>query len=269
MLRRRSNCCVDALCSSAPLDPRLARARPAPPAARRLGAPLRRRTRGRRRPVRAAAARRPAAGRVHACTRPARRSRSAPGLRDADAVAGRARFDARARASRPRRAALRLRSTPSASAATTRRSPARSCSLRARPERGRRVGHRLGADDPRVPPRAPGAAPPQRRRGARLRQARRRRLGRRRTRASRPPSRRSTARARRRGRGALPRRAQPEVDPAPRRARGHSQAGWIMPLAATREPAIRFLVSFSGPAVTADENDLYQSLAGEGERPRG
>ena len=31
--------------------------------------------------------------------------------------------------------------------------------------------------------------------------------------------------------------------------------------------AIRFLVVFSGPAVTADENDLYQDLAGEGERP--
>ena len=41
-----------------------------------------------------------------------------------------------------------------------------------------------------------------------------------------------------------------------------------MPLAATREPAIRFLVAFSGPAVTADENDLYQSLAGEGDRPQ-
>ena len=48
---------------------------------------------------------------------------------------------------------------------------------------------------------------------------------------------------------------------------GHSQAGWIIPLAATREPAIRFAVIFSGPAVTADENDHYQNLTGEGERP--
>jgi len=59
-----------------------------------------------------------------------------------------------------------------------------------------------------------------------------------------------------------------EVDPARVGLAGHSQAGWIMPLAATREPAIRFLVAFSGPAVTADENDRYQSLAGEGERPQ-
>ncbi|HET8742814.1 MAG TPA: alpha/beta hydrolase [Gaiella sp.] len=59
-----------------------------------------------------------------------------------------------------------------------------------------------------------------------------------------------------------------EVDPARIGLAGHSQAGWIMPLAATREPAIRFLVTFSGPAVTADENDLYQTLAGEGEHPQ-
>ncbi|HET6682564.1 MAG TPA: alpha/beta hydrolase, partial [Gaiella sp.] len=55
-----------------------------------------------------------------------------------------------------------------------------------------------------------------------------------------------------------------EVDPARVGLAGHSQAGWIMPLAASREAAVRFLVTFSGPAVTADENDLYQSLAGEG-----
>jgi len=60
--------------------------------------------------------------------------------------------------------------------------------------------------------------------------------------------------------------AQPEVDPARVGLAGHSQAGWIMPLAATRERAIRFLVSFSGPSVTADEVDLFQSLTGEGER---
>jgi len=48
---------------------------------------------------------------------------------------------------------------------------------------------------------------------------------------------------------------------------GHSQAGWIIPLAATREAAVRFAVIFSGPAVTADENDHYQNLTGQGERP--
>jgi dienelactone hydrolase len=61
---------------------------------------------------------------------------------------------------------------------------------------------------------------------------------------------------------------RPEVDPARVGLAGHSQAGWIMPLAASREPAVRFLVTFSGPAVTADENDLYQSLAGEGDLPQ-
>ena len=59
-----------------------------------------------------------------------------------------------------------------------------------------------------------------------------------------------------------------EVDPARIGLAGHSQAGWIMPLAAKREPGIRFLVVFSGSAVTADENDLYQTLAGEGDRPQ-
>jgi len=59
--------------------------------------------------------------------------------------------------------------------------------------------------------------------------------------------------------------AQPEIDPARVGLTGHSQAGWIVPLAASREQAVRFAVIFSGPAVTADENDLYQTLAGEGE----
>ncbi len=61
---------------------------------------------------------------------------------------------------------------------------------------------------------------------------------------------------------------QPEIDPARVGLAGHSQAGWIMPLAASREPAVRFLVVFSGPAVTADENDIYQHLTGQGEYPQ-
>jgi pimeloyl-ACP methyl ester carboxylesterase len=61
--------------------------------------------------------------------------------------------------------------------------------------------------------------------------------------------------------------AQPEIDRKRVGLTGHSQAGWIDPLAASRESAIRFLLLFSGPAVTADENDLYQDLAGQGERP--
>jgi dienelactone hydrolase len=62
---------------------------------------------------------------------------------------------------------------------------------------------------------------------------------------------------------------QPELDRARIGLAGHSQAGWIMPLAASRTPAVRFMVVFSGPAVTADETDLYQSLTGQGERPQG
>jgi uncharacterized protein len=61
---------------------------------------------------------------------------------------------------------------------------------------------------------------------------------------------------------------QPEIDRARVGFAGHSQAGWITPLAASREAAIRYLVVFSGPTVTADENDLYQDLAGEGEHPQ-
>jgi uncharacterized protein len=61
--------------------------------------------------------------------------------------------------------------------------------------------------------------------------------------------------------------AQPELDRFRIGLAGHSQAGWIAPLAAVREPAIRFLALFSGPAVTADENDLYQDLSGEGNHP--
>jgi dienelactone hydrolase len=61
---------------------------------------------------------------------------------------------------------------------------------------------------------------------------------------------------------------RPEVDPARVGLAGHSQAGWIMPLAAAREAAVRFVVAFSGPAVSADENDRYQTLAGEGDRPQ-
>jgi dienelactone hydrolase len=61
--------------------------------------------------------------------------------------------------------------------------------------------------------------------------------------------------------------ARPEIDPNRVGLAGHSQAGWIIPLAASRDTAVRFAVIFSGPAVTADENDHYQNLTGEGEAP--
>jgi len=61
---------------------------------------------------------------------------------------------------------------------------------------------------------------------------------------------------------------QPEIDRARIGLAGHSQAGWIMPLAASRTRAVHFLVVFSGASVTAGETDLYQTLTGQGERPQ-
>ena len=61
--------------------------------------------------------------------------------------------------------------------------------------------------------------------------------------------------------------AQPEIDPARVGLAGHSQAGWIIPLAATREPTIQFVIVFAGPTVTADEVDLFQTLSGQGKHP--
>jgi hypothetical protein len=46
---------------------------------------------------------------------------------------------------------------------------------------------------------------------------------------------------------------------------GDSQAGWISPLAASRDPAIHWLISNSGPTVTVGETDLWGSLAGQSE----
>src|SRR5207247_10909729 len=48
---------------------------------------------------------------------------------------------------------------------------------------------------------------------------------------------------------------------------GDSQAGWIIALAASREPAGRFAVSIVGPSVTVGESDLWGSLAGKGQSP--
>jgi len=62
--------------------------------------------------------------------------------------------------------------------------------------------------------------------------------------------------------------AQVEIDPGRVGLGGHSQAGWIVPRAAAREPKVRFAVLFAGPAVTANENDRYQILTGQGERPQ-
>jgi dienelactone hydrolase len=61
--------------------------------------------------------------------------------------------------------------------------------------------------------------------------------------------------------------AQPEVDDARIGLSGASQAGWIMPLAASREPAIRWLVLLVSPTVTQGESDLWGDLTGQGDSP--
>jgi dienelactone hydrolase len=58
--------------------------------------------------------------------------------------------------------------------------------------------------------------------------------------------------------------AQPEVDDSRIGLSGASQAGWIIPLAASREPAIRWLVLLVSPTVTQGESDLWGSLTGQG-----
>ena len=58
---------------------------------------------------------------------------------------------------------------------------------------------------------------------------------------------------------------QPEVDPARVGVAGASQAGWIMPLAAAREPAIRFMVGLVPPTLTQGETDLWANLNGQGQ----
>lgn len=63
---------------------------------------------------------------------------------------------------------------------------------------------------------------------------------------------------------------QPEIDRERVGIFGDSQAGWISPLAASRDRAVRWLVSNVGPAVTVGETDYWASLAGESEsRPIG
>lgn len=62
-------------------------------------------------------------------------------------------------------------------------------------------------------------------------------------------------------------RTIPQVDPKRIGLLGDSQAGWIIALAAAREPAVRWAVAFAGPTVSVDESDLWGSLAGQGSAP--
>ncbi|HKD34902.1 MAG TPA: alpha/beta hydrolase [Gaiellaceae bacterium] len=48
---------------------------------------------------------------------------------------------------------------------------------------------------------------------------------------------------------------------------GDSQAGWIIPLAASRDPAVRWALLNSGPTTTVGETDFWGQLAGESLSP--
>jgi uncharacterized protein len=59
----------------------------------------------------------------------------------------------------------------------------------------------------------------------------------------------------------------PEVDPKRVGLLGDSQAGWIIALAAAREPAVRWAVALAGPTATVGETDLWGELAGKSRSP--
>jgi len=59
----------------------------------------------------------------------------------------------------------------------------------------------------------------------------------------------------------------PFIDPKRVGLWGDSQGGWIVPLAASREPAVRWAILNSGPVVTVGESDDWANLAGASETP--
>jgi dienelactone hydrolase len=59
----------------------------------------------------------------------------------------------------------------------------------------------------------------------------------------------------------------PQVDPTRVGLLGDSQAGWIIALAAAREPAVRWAVALVGPTVTVGESNLWGELAGKSVSP--
>jgi pimeloyl-ACP methyl ester carboxylesterase len=61
--------------------------------------------------------------------------------------------------------------------------------------------------------------------------------------------------------------ALPQVDPKRVGLLGDSQAGWIIALAASREPAVRWVVPIVGPTVSVGESDGWGALAGQGQTP--
>jgi uncharacterized protein len=60
---------------------------------------------------------------------------------------------------------------------------------------------------------------------------------------------------------------QREIDARRIGLAGGSQAGWIIPLAASRAPQVSWAFIESGPVVTAGESDFFASLTGQGAAP--
>ena len=61
--------------------------------------------------------------------------------------------------------------------------------------------------------------------------------------------------------------AQREIDTRRIGLAGGSQAGWIIPLAASRAPQVSWAFIESGPVVTAGESDFFAGLTGQGQSP--
>ena len=61
--------------------------------------------------------------------------------------------------------------------------------------------------------------------------------------------------------------AQSQVDPARIGIAGVSQAGWIMPLAASRESAIRYMIGIVSPTLTQGQTDHWANLNAQGQAP--
>lgn len=61
-------------------------------------------------------------------------------------------------------------------------------------------------------------------------------------------------------------RRQEGIDPSRVGFVGGSQAGWIMPLAASRTEGTRFIICGTGPTISAGEEDYHGKLTGDGRR---
>ena len=58
---------------------------------------------------------------------------------------------------------------------------------------------------------------------------------------------------------------QPDIDTSRIGLFGGSQAGWIMPLAASREPLVKFIIVGEGATVSAGEEAVHGRVGGDGE----